>query len=324
MKAGLAWMINPFSAISWNEARLDLPSQQTSRFRFAPSPNGRLHLGHAFSALLNQRLAREAGGVFLVRIEDIDRPRCPPSLGEAALADLAWLGITSDEPVRWQSRHGPDHAKALETLKDKGLVYPCRCSRGDVAKALAMFRQQSDTGLDGLDPHSEPTGISQWFRDPDGAPLYPGTCRTGIESHDETVAWRLDMAAALRLVITPLTYMHGCEDGIVRSSTASPLRWGDVVLARRDIGTSYHLSVVVDDAVQGITHVVRGTDLEAATDIHVLLQHLLGLPTPVYRFHGLISDRQGLKLAKSRGSRSLHDLRMAGATAPEIRKFLGF
>lgn len=284
------------------------------RYRFAPSPNGRLHLGHAYSALLNQRLARASGGDMLIRIEDIDHIRCPRALGETALDDLAWLGVVSDAPVRWQSDHGEDYAAALSRLKERELVYPCACSRGEIAAAVAAHETASGT--------SSP-------RDPDGAALYPGIChgkrRDGApEPGPWPVAWRLDMARAMAQIPAPLSFQLEREDGSAQMLPCHPGRWGDVVLARKDIATSYHLSVVVDDAIQGITHVVRGTELEAATDIHVLLQRLLGLPVPVYRFHRLVVDAAGRKLAKSRGSESLHDLRESGVSADQVRTRLGF
>jgi glutamyl-Q tRNA(Asp) synthetase len=282
------------------------------RFRFAPSPNGRLHRGHALSALLNLKLARERGGAFLIRIEDIDAARCPPDFCKAALHDLAWAGISSDEPVLRQSGRMAAYGEALERLKARRLIYPCGCTRGGIAARVAELEAESGSG---------------WPRDPDGAPLYPGTCRHREPQGDGPFAWRLDLEAAMRspeIAGHPLAFMVEDERGGLSQRLADPARWGDVVLARRDIGTSYHLAVVVDDAFQRITHVVRGRDLEAATDIHALLQRLLGLPTPVYRFHGLIHDDQGEKLAKSRGSVSLDDLRRAGMTPEALRRGLGF
>jgi glutamyl-Q tRNA(Asp) synthetase len=282
------------------------------RFRFAPSPNGRLHRGHALSALLNLKLARERGGAFLIRIEDIDAARCPPDLCEAALDDLDWLGVTSDEAVLRQSSRMAAYGDALDALKSRGLVYPCDCTRGDITARIKRLEAGSGT---------------RWPRDPDGAPLYPGICRNRGLREVGPFAWRLDLEAALRspeVAAHPPTFTVEDDDGRLSQRIANPARWGDVVLARRDIGTSYHLAVVVDDAFQRITHVVRGRDLEAATDIHVLLQRLLGLPTPVYRFHDLIHDDQGEKLAKSRGSVSLDDLRRAGMTPEALRREPGF
>jgi glutamyl-Q tRNA(Asp) synthetase len=270
-------------------------------FRFAPSPNGALHLGHAYSALLNARMAREAGGRFLLRMEDIDVARCPPHLAEAALADLAWLGLDWERPVRVQSRHLEDYAEAQARLADMGLLYPCFCSRSRIA-AMAGGR------------------------DPEGQPLYPGTCRALTETErrnriarGEAHALRLDMAEALSRLTAPVTAIESD-----RLQPLDPGLWGDVILVRKDIGTSYHIAVVVDDALQAITHVVRGRDLLAATAIHRLLQILLGLPEPRYHHHELIGDEAGHKLSKSAGSRSLAALRRSGVTPTEIRRTLGF
>jgi glutamyl-Q tRNA(Asp) synthetase len=261
-------------------------------FRFAPSPNGELHLGHAYSALLNARMAASCGGRFLVRIEDIDTVRCSPRLARRALEDLAWLGLVWEEPVRYQSHHFSDYFKHQRHLADMGLLYPCFCSR-----TMVSNRCRSTSC------------------DPDGQPLYDGHCRALPSSEigarlaaGEPHALRIDLAAAIR----------------VSGSDAAALAWGDVVLARRDIGTSYHIAVVVDDALQGVTHVVRGKDLEAATSIHLLLQNLLAVPTPHYTHHDLIMDGHGLKLSKSLGSISLRMLRDAGVTPSEIRVALGF
>ncbi|MCJ2072406.1 tRNA glutamyl-Q(34) synthetase GluQRS [Methylobacterium sp. J-030] len=278
--------------------------------RFAPSPNGRLHLGHAYSALLNADLARRMGGTCRLRVEDIDPQRSKPALIDAIVADLAWLGLRYPEPVRRQSDHMAAYRAVRDGLIDRGLTYPCFCSRGQIRLRIAS---DGETACD-----------------PDGVPLYPGTCRP---LHPARVAenlargaphtWRLDMTAALRCA--------GSEHGYIafdgageRWVSADPARWGDAVIARRDVPTSYHLAVVHDDAGEGITHVVRGRDLEAATDLHVLLQTLLGLPTPRYRHHPLLVDATGVKLAKSRGSRSLADLRDAGVQPAQIRARLGF
>ncbi|MGB1539690.1 MAG: tRNA glutamyl-Q(34) synthetase GluQRS [Rickettsiales bacterium] len=270
-------------------------------FRFAPSPNGRLHLGHAYSAWLNAELARKTGGKFLVRMEDIDITRSTPEFAQACLDDLAWLGLKWEKPVRIQSQHWDDYAAAFARLKTMGLVYPCFCTRKEVAEAAQG-------------------------QDPDGAPLYAGTCKHMTADAAEAsiaagvpVAWRLDMAKALEQVARPLRYSRFFpQTDKTESVLADPARWGDAVLIRKETPTSYHLSVVVDDALQGITHVVRGADLEAATDLHVLLQHLLELPTPQYFHHDLIPDESGEKLDKSRGSESLADLRAQGVSAEEI------
>lgn len=269
--------------------------------RFAPSPNGLLHAGHAFSACLNARLAQRLGGRLLLRIEDIDTTRCKPEYTAQALDDLRWLGLRWEEPVRVQSRHFADYAAAAERLRGQGLLYPCFCSRSQVA---AASRGQ----------------------DPDGAPRYGGTCRQLGEGERAArmaggapFAWRLNMAQALRLAPPPHHYT-GFDAGTLepRRVEARPARWGDAVLVRKETPTSYHLSVVVDDALQGVTHVVRGQDLEAATDLHVLLQRLLGLPAPLYHHHALLREEQGDKLSKSKGSESLAALRARGVTAQEL------
>ncbi|GJE40379.1 tRNA glutamyl-Q(34) synthetase GluQRS [Methylobacterium persicinum] len=279
-------------------------SQTQAVLRFAPSPNGRLHLGHAYSALLNARFAETLGGVCRLRIEDIDPARSKPAFAEAIIDDLAWLGLTYPEPVRHQSRHMEDYRSARDRLIEEGLAYPCFCSRGEIrARAVAT--------------------------DPDGAPLYPGLCRNRDPGEaaarcqrGEPHTWRLDMARALpralnRGAITFLAFDATGEHRVL----ADAIAWGDAVIARRDVPTSYHLSVVHDDALEGITHVVRGADLEAATGLHVLLQRLLGLPTPRYHHHPLLRDEDGRKLAKSWGSTSLAALRESGVGADEIRSW---
>ncbi|MCJ2061332.1 tRNA glutamyl-Q(34) synthetase GluQRS [Methylobacterium sp. J-088] len=278
--------------------------------RFAPSPNGRLHLGHAYSALLNADLAARMGGVCRLRIEDIDPQRSKPALIDAIFADLAWLGLHYPEPVRRQSDHMGDYRAARDDLIDRRLAYPCFCSRGQI-RALAEAGKATAC-------------------DPDGAPLYPGTCRSLDPARvaenlarGEPHTWRLDMTAALRCTGPDQGYVAFDATGAQRIA-ADPARWGDAVIARRDVPTSYHLAVVHDDAAEGISHVVRGRDLEAASDLHVLLQKLLGLPTPHYRHHPLLLDAGGEKLAKSRGSQSLADLREAGVTPRRIRMQLGF
>ncbi|CAN7698690.1 tRNA glutamyl-Q(34) synthetase GluQRS [Bosea sp. LjRoot9] len=280
-------------------------------FRFAPSPNGRLHLGHALSVLTNERLARKLCGRLLLRIEDIDVTRCKPEFEAGIREDLAWLGLRFDGVVRRQSEHFESYAEAVRALQARGLVYPCFCSRQVIKRAVGLHKA--------------------WPVDPDGAPLYPGTCRacgpaeaaTRIAAGEPHLL-RLAMDRAIEEIGGAADYVAFDEAGHERLVAAQPVRWGDVVLARKEAPTSYHLSVVLDDALQGVTHVVRGRDLEAATDIHVVLQRLLGLPTPRYHFHPLLSDETGQKLAKSRLSESLADLRARGATAGEIRAQLGF
>ncbi|MFH6781181.1 MULTISPECIES: tRNA glutamyl-Q(34) synthetase GluQRS [Methylobacterium] len=269
------------------------------RLRFAPSPNGRLHLGHAYSALLNAEIARALQGELLLRIEDIDPVRCRPELTEALVADLAWLGLTFPEPVWRQSDRMSTYRAALDGLRARGLIYPCTCTRRAILEAAGDAR------------------------DPDGAPLYPGTCRRR-PIPEEPHAWRLDMARALSLCPGPHAYTAFAPGEPARVRTADPARWGDAVLGRKDVPTSYHLAVVLDDAAQGITHVVRGQDLEAATDLHLLLQRLLGLPTPHYHHHGLIRDAGGEKLSKSLRSEALAALRERGMSAAEVRARLGF
>ena len=276
-------------------------------FRFAPSPNGELHLGHAYSALLDFALAQAAGGRFLVRIEDIDRARCRPEFEAAIVRDLAWLGLRWETPVRRQSEHFADHAAALERLRAMGLVYPAFLTRAEIAER-------------GRRPG--------WPRDPDGAPLYPGDDRDldpGVAAEriasGAPHAFRLRMDAAAARA-GPLSWVETGEGPAV-TVAADPRAWGDVVLARKETPTSYHLAVVVDDAAQGVTHVVRGRDLFHATSVHVLLQRLLGLPAPVYHHHRLIMDDAGRKLSKSDRDTSLRSLREAGATPADIRALVG-
>jgi glutamyl-Q tRNA(Asp) synthetase len=275
----------------------------TPTFRFAPSPNGRLHLGHAYSALLNADLARAASGRLLVRLEDIDVMRCRPEWIASTLNDLTWLGVQWETPVRRQSEHFADYQGALDRLHAMELLYPAFMSRGEINRAAGS------TGL----------------RDPDGVPFYPGLDRNLSKSEaDERIAsgrpfaWRLRMMEATARAGS-LTFQDR-ERGLV---VADPARWGDVILARKDVPTSYHLAVAVDDALQGVTDVVRGEDLLAATDVQRLLQALLGLPEPSYRHHRLIRDETGRKLSKSDGDASLASLRHAGATPADIRGFIG-
>ena len=283
-------------------------------FRFAPSPNGYLHLGHAFSALLNFDLARASGGRLLLRIEDIDPTRCRPEYEEAIYQDLAWLGISWEAPVRRQSEHLDAYRKTLDRLAAQGLIYPGFESRADIAK---LVRQREAEG--------------PWPRDPDGAPFYPGEAkllsedaRAGLVESGVPYALRLDMSAAIARA-GELSWAECGEgpNGETGRLVAAPQVWGDVVLARKETPTSYHLSVVVDDALQGVTDVVRGADLFHATSVHRLLQQLLGLPEPVYRHHRLICDDAGHKLAKSTRSTALRELRAQGATAADIRTLIG-
>ena len=286
----------------------------TSIFRFAPSPNGHLHLGHALSALRNADMARASGARLLLRIEDIDVTRCKPEYEQAIYQDLQWLGIAWEQPVRRQSAHFDDYRAALARLDMQGLLYPSFESRGEIA-ALVAEREQD----------------GPWPRDPDGAPLYPGTAKTLPLSErerrmaaGERHALRLDMAAAIALAgVLTWTETGAGPDGESGSIAASPEQWGDVVLARKDTPTSYHLAVVVDDAVQNVTHVVRGQDLFWSTGVHRLLQTLLGLPAPVYHHHRLILGPDGRKLSKSTSATALRSLREEGATPADIRRMVG-
>ncbi len=282
--------------------------------RFAPSPNGYLHLGHAYSALLNHDMARELGGRLLLRIEDIDIERCRPEYEAAIYEDLRWLGISWIDPVRRQSAHFDDYAAALAELEARGLIYPSFESRSELNAMVAE-----------LDRHG------QWPRDPDGVPIYPGRARklspaerTRRRAAGEPFALRLAMDAAVAragaLTGTETGAGPRGETGIV---TAAPQRGGDVVLARKETPASYHLAAVLDDALQGVTDVVRGQDLFWATSIHRLIQALLGLPEPTYQHHKLILDDEGHKLSKSTAATGLRELRAGGATPRDIRRMVG-
>lgn len=291
-------------------ARNTMPDQPT--FRFAPSPNGELHLGHAFSALVTGAMAAEFGGRLLLRIEDIDIGRCRPEFETLILEDLAWLGLRWEMPVRRQSEHFPTYGKAIETLDALGLLYPCFATRKEIIEAA------------GPEPQF----------DPDGAILYPGLYRDldpdqawRRREAGEPFALRLHMARALAVAKSK------CGDGIrfrafggpgdTRNCPVEPARWGDVVIARKDVPTSYHLAVVVDDALQGVSHVTRGKDLLASTDVHRLLQILLDLPEPVYHHHDLILDEAGRKLSKRDKDTALNALRAAGWTPEMVKERVG-
>jgi len=284
-----------------------VPSPPRPTFRFAPSPNGALHLGHAYSALFNARRAVETGGRLLLRIEDLDAARCKREYEAAIVEDLAWLGVVFDDPPIRQSERVADYARALASLSARGLVYPCFCSRAEVAATAGDAR------------------------DPDGAPLYCGLCRalTPREAAQrlaagERAALRLDSARALEAAPGELSWRE-CGEGDAESlRPADPSAWGDFVLRGKDNAASYHLAVVVDDALQGISDVARGRDLLAATSAHRLLQALLGLRAPRYRHHRLVLDAEGGKMSKSASSPPLHALRDAGYSARELRAALGF
>ena len=283
-----------------------------SVFRFAPSPNGEMHLGHALSALIGYERAQMLGGRFLVRIEDIDIGRSRPQFVAGIFADLAWLGIAWEEPVVFQSQRMPAYGAAARRLEEMGLLYPCFATRAEIEAAAA----------------GGPA-------DPDGAPLYPGLFRGRYarevarrKAAGEPFALRIDMGAAIsvaaaRLGGAPLVFTEHDEDGRPQEIAARPERWGDAVIVRKDVPASYHLAVVVDDAWQGVTHVTRGRDLYAATDLHRLLQLLLDLPAPIYQHHRLVTDAHGRKLAKSARDTSLRSLRESGATPADVRRMVG-
>ena len=283
-------------------------------FRFAPSPNGYLHLGHALSALLNADRARAAGGRLLLRIEDIDAARCRPEYEAAIDEDLAWLGLAWERPVRRQSEHLGDYRAALAKLDAMGLIYPSFESRAEIAALVAEREAQSP-----------------WPRDPDGAPHYPGSAKTisaAVRARRMAAgaphALRLDMSAAIARAGALTWEETGAgPSGETGRIAADPAAWGDVILARKETPASYHLAVVVDDAVQGVTEVVRGRDLFHATSVHRLLQALLGLAGPRYHHHRLILDAQGNKLSKSTYATGLRELRARGAGAADIRKSVG-
>jgi len=283
-------------------------------FRFAPSPNGYLHLGHALSALLNAEMAHTTRGQLLLRIEDIDTTRCRPEHEAAIYEDLTWLGLRWETPVRRQSEHYQDYRGALARLETLGLIYPSFESRAEIVRMIAAQDMQGT-----------------WPSDPDGAPIYPGRANAMPDSerrrrmkNGEPYALRLDMKAALkRAGALEWTETGAGPSGETGMIAADPAAWGDVILARKETPTSYHLSVVVDDAAQGITTVVRGRDLFYATAVHRLLQALLGLPQPAYHHHRLILGADGNKLSKSTQSTGLRELRAGGASSRDIRRLVG-
>jgi len=286
----------------------------TGVFRFAPSPNGHLHLGHAYSALVNDDMARQCDGRLLLRIEDIDAARCRPEYEAAICEDLRWLGIDWQHDVRRQSEHFGDYQSAVNKLEAMGLLYPAFESRSEIAALVAERDRQG-----------------HWPRDPDGVPLYPGRARKMPKAErerrrreGEPFALRLatDAAVAQAGVLT-WTETGSGPQGQSGTIVAAPQMWGDVVLARKETPTSYHLAVAVDDALQGVTDVVRGQDLFWSTGIHRLLQALLGLPEPDYHHHKLIVDAAGRKLSKSTLATSLRDLRASGTTPADVRRMVG-
>ena len=275
--------------------------------RFAPSPTGPLHLGHAYSAILAHDMARAHSGRFLLRIEDIDKDRCREHWEQAIYDDLTWLGLTWNGPVLRQSERLASYRTALQSLWDRGLLYPCTCRRQDIRTALGAPQEGA--------PMHGPDGL-----------VYPGTCRWRLRSGNLRLgdALRLDVAKAFE-GLAPLVFDETGRTAAPQHVDQADFqrRIGDIVLARRDFGTSYHLSVVVDDAAQGVTHVTRGEDLFDATAIHVLLQRLLGLPTPTYHHHRLIRDDAGKRLAKRDDARALSKYRAEGATPQDIRRLIG-
>ncbi len=288
--------------------------------RFAPSPTGLLHLGHAFSALTAFEAARQAGGVFLIRIEDIDVTRARPEFEEAIYEDLAWLGLEWEKPALRQVDRFDAYSAVLDDLKSRGLIYPCFCTRKEINAAFsAPHHDDSEAGPDG--------------------PAYPGTCRALVEDQAgmsrNAYSMRLNMRKAIASlggsgIVKKLSFkeLGKGPKGKAKKININPDylidSCGDIILARKDTPASYHLSVVIDDAFQQITHVTRGQDLFAATSIHRILQALLGRPTPLYRHHRLITDEAGKRLAKRDDARSIRALREDGATVDDIRKMLGF
>lgn len=279
-------------------------------FRFAPSPNGLLHLGHAYSALLNFDAARALGGRFLLRIEDTDITRARPEFEQAIFNDLQWLGIEWEEPVRRQSDHFADYQSAMDKLEVEGLVYRSYLTRSDIKRIVEAYEAKGRL----------------WPRDPDGAPHFPGRQHEEQNAHDgNSYIVRLDVDAALQKVGRHLCWQEASDSHFLKVTdvVAEPAKWSDIILVRRDAPASYNLAVVVDDAIQGVTHIVRGKDIYEATSVQRLLQELLGLPQPAYYHHSLICDDNGRKLSKSRQDTSLASLRAGGATPDDIRALVG-
>lgn len=301
-----------------------------NRLRFAPSPNGYLHLGHAYSALLNWSVADYVSGQCLLRIEDIDQSRFRPEYEAAIFEDLNWLGLDRPQPVMRQSDRFDAYQMALDQLIKDELVYPAFLSRRDISQKVSDIESSGPV----------------WPKDPDGAPIYPGECRTLSNAERQSridrgdaFNWRLDMKAAVARIHTVSGHdLSWTELALLASGLdkvdpklaetiikADPEQWGDVVLARRDVPTSYHLSVVLDDAMQEVNLIVRGTDLFASTSVHRVLQYLLQLPEPRYIHHKLIRDKNGRKLSKSDKDTSLRELRKnKGLTVQDVKKLIGF
>ncbi|WP_455270398.1 tRNA glutamyl-Q(34) synthetase GluQRS [Rhizobium herbae] len=284
-------------------------------FRFAPSPNGQLHLGHALSSILNHDMAKAERGRFLLRIEDIDIARCTPEFEAGIVADLSWLGLDWENPVRRQSEHLDLYRQALGKLIDRDLVYPAFLTRGAIKTAVGEFEARGKA----------------WPRDPDGAPVYPGEerklsadARQRMLAGGKPHAWRLDMVKALAELREPLTWQEtgAGPDGQTGVIAADPAAWGDVVLSRSDAPSSYHMAVTLDDALQGVSHVVRGSDLFHATSVHRLLQSLLALPQPVYHHHRLILGPDGRKLSKSNRDTGIAAFREAGKAPDDVRAMI--
>jgi glutamyl-Q tRNA(Asp) synthetase len=298
-------MINFGCRFKQKSARNGFMSQRITRF--APSPTGLLHAGHAASALLAFDWAQKSGAEFLLRIEDIDQTRCKPEFTKAIFEDLHWLGLHWPQPVWIQSTHMADYAGALEILGEQGLLYPCFLTRKQVMAEITRA------------PHNR----GQVYRGPD-QPRNAGQEKQQIKS-GKPFAWRLSLSRARQKLGTAWDELHWQETGAGPKGetgriAARPELLGDVILARKEILTSYHLSVTLDDAAQGITHVIRGKDLFESTHVHVLLQALLGLPTPIYHHHGILRDEEGIRLAKRGGALSLRALRESGMTPDQVRE----
>lgn len=279
----------------------------TFRTRFAPSPTGPLHLGHAYSALYGHRLAEAKNGLWLLRIDDLDHSRSKPEWTQQIFDDLRWLGLAWPEPVRFQSQETASYQTALDALARAGVIYPCCCNRADIAQAAAAPQE----------------GVPEFG--PDGR-IYPGTCRhRSLSQAGVGDALRLNMRKAVKALQKPVTYEEfgtQLSERITLKPEALIAQVGDVVLRRKDQGAAYHLAVVIDDDAQNITDVVRGADLSAATQIHVVLQQLLNIPTPRYHHHSLIRDETGKRLAKRSDSEALSTLRNAGHSAQDITERL--